>query len=117
MRNAFRSPYGAMCHLCMYGLGSYVRRKGGGERSISYILETGDEGQKGLISFMQHIQGDANAKLMLDSYSLSGLTTTPKDGMERIFHSADFIAWEWGKHISRWKQGRPMRPSLKALTD
>ncbi len=50
MRNAFRSPYGVMCHLCMHGLGMYIRRAGGG-RSISYILETGDEGQKGLIRY------------------------------------------------------------------
>ncbi|MER9687237.1 hypothetical protein [Mesorhizobium sp. M0139] len=116
MRNAFRSPYGAMCHLCMWALGeraAMISRK----PFISYVLESGDEGQKGLVRYAKFVQGESIAgRILIDRYSLAELKTSTKADMEGLFHSADLVAWEWAKHVDRQLTGKPMRQSLLALT-
>jgi hypothetical protein len=99
-----------MCHFGMAGLGD----KAPG-RQISYIFELGDSGQKGLIKFLDFIEEKRAAERFLDLYSLSHKTVTRKDGMEGIYHSADFVAWEWSKHVERHLRGKPMRQSLSDL--
>lgn len=115
MRNLFRSPYGYLCHMCMYGLGKFANQFRPGSKSISYVLESGDRGQKGLIRFVRYIEEAPHAEILRKSYSYGRLTTTPKDEMDGIFHAADLIAWEWGRHIERFRNGKPMRKSLSNL--
>lgn len=117
LRNAFRSPYGVMCHLCMSVFGVFAEeRSPRGLRSISYILERGDEGQRGLMRFMEFMRDQPVASQLMDLYSLSGITTASKDEMEPVFHAADFLAWEWARHVKDQQNGNPIRRSLAELT-
>ncbi len=117
MLAAFRSPYGYMCHLTMTALGGKANRSGRqSRRQISYIFERGDEGQKGLMRYLEFLQeGPEDRGIFLDSYSLASETVTPKDKMEGIFHAADLVAWEWGKHVERQRKNLPERKSMAAL--
>ncbi|MCI5073516.1 hypothetical protein [Oricola sp.] len=115
MLNLLRSPYGFMCHMCMYGLGRFASQRRSAKDSISFILESGDEGQKGLIRFMRYIEGTQEADVLRDRYSYGRLFTVQKHEMEGIFHAADFIAWEWGRHVERHSEGKAMRRSLSTL--
>jgi hypothetical protein len=114
---AFRSTYGFMCHLAMTALGTRASALGKSKaRQISYVFEQGDDGQKGLRRYLEYLSDDPHHRLLLDSYSYGRSTVTPKEGLEAVFHSADFVAWEWARHVNRHKSGSSMRRSLSALT-
>lgn len=83
---------------------------------VHYIFEAGDEGRKGLMSYLNFVQGRKDLQPFLGNYSLNRWSVTGKDGMEGIFHSTDLIAWEWSKHIERRRGGFDMRKSLASLT-
>jgi hypothetical protein len=117
LRNAFRTPYGMLGHLCMSRLGVFSEESGRRDgRDISYILERGDGGQKGLIRFIEYIQKHPFSDDLLKLYSMSRATVASKNEMDDIFHATDFVAWEWLKHVSRQRVGAPMRKSLSELT-
>jgi hypothetical protein len=116
MRNAFRSPYGVMCHMCLSTFGGIQeernREKG---RDISYTVEAGDRGQPGLIRFINFMMDVPAAQMLIDLYSMSRVTVATKGQMDGIFHAADFVAWEWSRHVKRHIEGKPMRRSLSEL--
>lgn len=117
IERAFRSPYGMMLHLFLFAMGRFANRSASGKREISYILEAGDEGQKSFRRYIESLLDDPQYAFLLDKYSLSRLTATPKDGMEGVFHSADFFAWEWSRNVDRHKNNLPMRRSLSVAAD
>lgn len=117
MLAAFRSIYGMMCHIGMYSMGRYSGGWQNGNPSVSYIFEKGDEGQNGLIRFLQFLENTKGADAFLKSYSMSRRTVTSKDEMEGIFHSADLVAWEWAKHVERQRDGLPVRKSFERLSE
>jgi len=109
---AMRSVYGSMCHFAMTALGISAN-KGGPGRQISYVFERGDEGQRGLRSYLEFLDdGVQHHRLLLNSYSFRQLTITPKDEIAGIFHSSDFLAWEWSRHVDRHRKGQAIRRSL-----
>jgi hypothetical protein len=55
-------------------------------------------------------------RLVTELYSMSRFTTATKGQMEGIFHAADFVAWEWSRHVERQLRGDVMRKSLSELT-
>lgn len=115
--SAFRSTYGFMCHLGMASLGEKANDGNVLGGHVSYVFESGDTGQPGLIKFLDYLESRPAEHLFLDMYSLSGKMVMPKSSIEGIFHSADFVAWEWAKHSERHSQGKPMRRSLSVLFD
>lgn len=118
---AFRTKYGPMIHMCMWALGDFANGGTNTGNKISYVLETGDEGQGGFIEYIQYLMNNTKTqpvyKYVLEQYSLSRLTSAPKEEIEGIFHAADFVAWEWARHVERQRQKLPMRKSLEALTN
>jgi hypothetical protein len=117
MRNAFRSAYGVMCHLCMSGMGGILEDKRSAPgRSMAYVLESGDAGQRGLTRFIEYILDQPSAQQLTKLYGMSRYTVSSKEDMEGIFHAADFLAWEWSRHVQRHQRGQPMRKSLSELT-
>jgi hypothetical protein len=117
MRNAFRSAYGVMCHLCMSGLGGILEDKRSSPgKSLAYVLESGDAGQRGLTRFIEYILDQPSAHQLTKLYGMSRYTVSSKEEMEGIFHAADFLAWEWSRHVQRHQSGQPMRKSLSELT-
>jgi hypothetical protein len=111
---AMRSIYGFMCHFAMYALGSRVN-KGGPGRQISYVFEEGDKGQRGLKKYLEFLGDELHHRLLLNGYSYSRLTVTPKAELEGIFHSSDLLAWEWSRHVDRHRKGKPIRRSLAEI--
>lgn len=118
---AFKTKYGPMIHMCMWALGDFANGGTNSGNHISYVLEAGDEGQGGFIEYIQNLLNNTRSqpvyKYVLEQYSLSRLTSTPKEEMEGIFHAADFVAWEWARYVEHQRQNLPMRKSLQALTD
>lgn len=118
---AFRTKYGPMIHMCMWALGDFANNGDRKTRQISYMLETGDDGQGGFIDYIQFLVARMEShqvyKHVLEQYSLSRLVATPKEEMEGVFHAADFVAWEWARHVERQRQDLPMRKSLQTLTN
>lgn len=119
---AFRTPYGALLHICMWAMGDIARERSGlNVRQISYVLETGDEGQAGFLRYLNHIMGAVdthpNYRHFVDQYSLYSVTSMPKQQMQSVLHAADLIAWEWGRQVDRQRNDKPMRASLSAVTD
>lgn len=117
LERAFRSPYTVMLHLCMWGMGRFANNHSKGRREISYVLESGDEGQLAFINYVQWLMTQPMHGDQLNHYSLSRLTTAPKDQIEGVFHSADFVAWEWARQVERQKQTLPMRKSFSIVTE
>lgn len=124
LHKAFRTKYGPMTHMCMWAMGRFAtgdgkRRRAG--NNISYVLEAGDEGQGGFVSYINFLINNSHAqpvyKHVLDYYSVSQLTISPKDSLEGIFHAADFVAWEWARHVDRQRRSLPIRKSLQALCE
>jgi hypothetical protein len=117
MRNAFRSAYGVMCNLCLSALGRMQEEKTSKKgKSISYIFEAGDKGQPGMLRFINFMMDLPAAERLAESYSMAWFTIATKGQMEGIFHAADFVAWEWSRHVERQLQGKVMRKSLSVLT-
>ncbi|MBZ9768153.1 MULTISPECIES: hypothetical protein [unclassified Mesorhizobium] len=117
---AFRTKYGPMIHMCMWALGDFANDGAMKRNHISYVLETGDDGQGGFIDYIRFLNSNKERqpvyKHVLEQYSLVKLIATPKEEMEGVFHAADFVAWEWARHVERQRQDLPMRKSLQALT-
>ncbi len=111
MLAAFRSAYGVMVHLCMTAVGHFA----GGGREVSYTLERGDEGQGGLIRYLDFIENSSIPEQMCDLYSFRRKSVGGKDEIEGIFHSADLIAWEWGRQVARNAKGLPKRRSFEII--
>lgn len=113
---AFRSEYGLMCHLAMFGLGSRATDKGNKPgRHISYVFEQGDEGQRGVRKYLEFLGDEPHHQSFLDNYSMNRFTIATKDQIEGVFHAADLVAWEWARHVGRHRRGKPMRKSLSNL--
>ncbi|WP_431201215.1 hypothetical protein ACQ86E_18565 [Bradyrhizobium betae] len=98
-----------------------LRRNPEGEKlkrgkHISYIFEAGDGGQPGMLRFLNFIMDRPAGQLLAESYSMSRFTAATKGQMEGIFHAADFVAWEWSRHVERQIKGKVMRKSLSVLT-
>lgn len=113
---AFRSAYGLMCHFAMLGLG--IRATDNGKkpgRHISYVIEQGDEGQRGVRKYLEFLGDEPHHKIFLDGYSLNRFTIATKDEIEGVFHASDLVAWEWARHVGRQQRGEPMRKSLSEL--
>jgi hypothetical protein len=117
MRNAFRSPYGVMCHLCLSTFGGIQEERAPQKgRHISYIFGAGDNGQPGLMRFINFIMDLPVAQSITQLYSISRSTVATKGQMDGIFHAADFVAWEWSRHVERHFRGDVMRKSVSELT-
>lgn len=114
---AFRSPYAAMLHICMWAMGRFANEHSKGRRAISYVLESGDEGQPAFVSYIQRSMAEPVFRSQLDHYSLSTLTSKPKEQIDGVFHSADFFAWEWARQVERQKKTLPMRKSFSVVTE
>lgn len=117
MLSIFRSVYGYMCNTAMFAMANLVAsHSNSSEPRISYIFEKGDDGQKGLIKYLDFLQNSTFAdEILKEGYLLSRYTVTAKGEMEGIFHSSDFLAWEWSKHVEGLTSGRRMRQSLAAF--
>lgn len=94
---AMRSPYGLMCHLCMTAVGRMCR----GSRDVAYTLESGDEGQRGVLRYLEFVENHPHAEMFRDLYSFRSKNTGTKADIEGIFHAADLVAWEFGTHAKR----------------
>ena len=112
---AHRSIYGVMCHIGIFSMAKLAGVTSGGRPQISYIFEAGDDGQRGLISFLNFLENTPGRESILAGYGIRSKTVAQKGEMEGVFHSADLLAWEWAKHIDRSRAGQPMRASLRAL--
>lgn len=116
MRNAFRTPYGAMCHICMYAMSSILGKKRASPgRSIHYLLEAGDPGQRGVVDYLEHMVAYLPPDVRIQQYAMTGYDVVGKDEVQGIFHAADLLAWEWSRQVAYYRQNKPMRLSLKAL--
>lgn len=116
MLAAFRSAYGLMCHFAMLGLGLKANENAAKPgRHISYVIEQGDEGQRGVRAYLDFLGDEPHHKIFLDGYSLNRFTIADKDEIEGIFHASDLVAWEWARHVGRHYRGEPMRKSLSEL--
>ncbi|PBC02519.1 hypothetical protein [Mesorhizobium sp. WSM3860] len=118
---AFKKQYGPMIHMCMWALGDFANGGTDTGNHISYVLEAGDDGQGGFIEYIHNLLKRSKShpvyKYVLEQYSLSRLVATPKEEMEGIFHAADFVAWEWARHIEDRRKKLPVRKSFEALTN
>jgi hypothetical protein len=112
--SAVRSTYGLMCHFAMTAMGSRANNGGLG-RQISYVFEKGDEGQRGLKTYLEFLGEGPHHQLLLNGYSFNRLTIADKEGIEGVLHASDLLAWEWARHVDRHKRGLPARRSLIEL--
>lgn len=114
MLAALRSTYGCMCHFAMTAIGTRANNNQPG-RQISYVLERGDKGQRGVERYLDFLGSEPYHGVILDSYSLNRSTVADKEEIEGIFHASDLLAWEWARHVGRYKNDKPMRRSLAEL--
>jgi hypothetical protein len=114
--SAFRLPYGLMLHLCMYAMGRFANVRSLGRCSISYVLESGDEGQAAFASYINQLLEQPEFR-MHERYSLSRLAIKTKGEMPSILHAADLVAWEWGRDVERRRREQPTRKSFLAVAN
>lgn len=115
--SAMKSIYGLMCHFGMSALGRHANNDGPG-RQISYVFEQGDEGQGGLRKYLEFLDPEQqHHRLLLNNYSFNRLTVADKKEIEGIFHASDLLAWEWARHVTRDRAGKPIRGSLAEMAE
>jgi hypothetical protein len=110
MLDGFRRPYALCAHMCMHTLGMMLAREGSTYPRVSYMFESGDDYSAESSRFIEHAAKNG----MREIYSYRGHFYVPK-GDARLLETADVLAWEWGNHLDRFKQGRHIRPSIKAI--
>jgi hypothetical protein len=110
--DGFRTPYALCCHMCMHTLGMMIENEGATEPKVTYMFENGDEYSAESSRFIDH----ATKNGLRGIYSFRAHFYAAK-GDARLLETADILAWEWGNHVDRLKEGRHIRPSIKALIE
>lgn len=106
-----RSAYNCGLHWTMMALGTLLGR----QQRIQYWFERGDEFQGAARRFLATLN-DPRADALRRSYCYgSDAFVSKADAV--LFDAADIVAWEWGKHVDRLREGKGARPSLVALMD
>lgn len=109
----FRTPYAFCFHMLMTHFRGLVLRKGGNQREINYIVETGDNGEGDVREYLGFVEKHEN-QAVRDMYCMNSINFAGKNSKALLLQSADFLAWEWSKYVDRRADGKEMRPSLKA---
>ena len=85
--SSHRSAYGLMTHLCMAAIGKGAK----GKRDVSYVFEAGDQGQRGVLSYLEWIEQSGTAEQLRDLYSFAWKSVGTKDEIPGIFHSSELV--------------------------
>jgi hypothetical protein len=102
---AMQSTYGLMCNLCMTGVGERCR----GNRDVAYTLESGDDGQRGVLRYLDFVESHQDSEGFRDAYSFRNKKVGTKAEIEGIFHAADLVAWECGKRAEQHLRGQTIK--------
>lgn len=111
LMDGMRSAYNCGLHWAMMAMGLLA----GCNQRIQYWFERGDEFQGAARRFLASLN-EPNAEPLRQSYCYGSDAFVSKADAN-LFDTADFVAWEWGKHADRVREGRSARPSLAALMD
>jgi len=109
--NSHRSAYNSCLHWIMTLLGGTIGRDD--QQRVQYWFELGDEFQGASRRFLADINEPHMEKLRRSYCYNSDAFVSKADAP--LFDAADFVAWEWGKHVDRLRAGQHVRPSLIAL--
>lgn len=115
--NLQRKKYGAIIQIIMAVLGNLARATASkpDHPQLSYVLESGDHGQGEFLDALHYIFNSTGGKQQKDLYSLRQYSVVPKGDGPEILGAADFIAWEWARHIANQGKGLEMRTSLSRV--
>jgi hypothetical protein len=105
-----RSAYNCGLHWTMGAMGSLLNHQ---DQRVQYWFERGDNFQGAARRLMAALN-DPKVESLRRFYCYGSYAFVANaDAM--LFDAADVVAWEWGKHIERLRQGKAARPSLAAL--
>lgn len=102
------SAYAVCSHLAMCSIAELADDR----TEIAYFFESGDDGQPSSQKFISAIAEHPQSRKRLYKYR-SHTVAVKSDS--RLFEIADIIAWEWAKQVTRSRENKGMRPSLRAL--
>jgi hypothetical protein len=113
LADSMRSAYNCCLHWSMTVMGRMLATEP--PQRVQYWFETGDLFQDAARRFLATIN-HPHALPLRQGYAYGSDVFAAKADVVS-FDAADIVAWEWRKHVERFRSGAKERPSLTALMD